>query len=162
VKTEYAALAARIRQALVDLEKVTARAEMLYAQAQRTGDDGYLDGVALNLHGFYGGVERIFEDIARTVDHSVPSGPEWHRDLLMQLADEVTSLRPAVITAEARLCLDDYRGFRHVVRNVYTFNLRPSRVRDLVETLRPCFESVRNSLFEFTRFLDQLATTSSS
>jgi hypothetical protein len=158
VKTEYAALAARIRQALADLEKVTARAEMLYAQAQRSGDDGYLDGVALNLHGFYGGVERIFEDVARTVEHSVPSGPEWHRDLLMQMADEVTALRPAVITAEARLCLDEYRGFRHVVRNVYTFSLRPTRVRDLVEMLRACFESVRHSLLEFTRFLDQLAT----
>lgn len=158
MKTEYAALAARIRQALADLEKVTARAELLYAQAQRTGDDGYLDGVALNLHSFYGGVERIFEDIARTVERSVPAGPEWHRDLLIQMADEVTALRPAVITAEARLCLDEYRGFRHVVRNVYTFNLRPARVRDLVEMLRPCFESIRDSVLAFTHFLDQLAT----
>lgn len=57
---EYAALATRIRQTLLDLDPVTLRAESLFHQYQRTSDDGYLDGVALNLHGFYSGIERNF------------------------------------------------------------------------------------------------------
>ncbi len=56
-----------------------------------------LDGVALNLHGFYAGVERIFEEIAREIDGSLPAGPEWHRDLLLQMSAEVAGTRPPVI-----------------------------------------------------------------
>jgi len=87
VNEEYAALAGRIREELLELKRVVDRAEMLMAKAQRTGDDGYLDGVALNLHGFYAGIERIFVSIAREVDGSVPSGSDWHRDLLTQIVE---------------------------------------------------------------------------
>ena len=40
----------------------------------QTCDDGFFDGVALNLHGFYSGIERTFEDIARTMERSKPKG----------------------------------------------------------------------------------------
>lgn len=116
----YPALSGRITTSLQELQTVVKRIDELSQKAQRTNDDGYWDGVALNLHGFYSGVERIFEDIARTVDESVPSGPGWHADLLLQMASGIPNLRPEVIRPEARSCLDEYRGFRHVVRNVYT------------------------------------------
>jgi hypothetical protein len=73
---EQFALSGRIRGYLTDLEKIVNRAILLSDKALTSGDDGYWDGVALNLHGFYGGVERIFEDIARTVDGNLPSGPD--------------------------------------------------------------------------------------
>lgn len=49
-------------------------------------DDYYLDSVALNLHGFYSGLERVFEKVASTIDGSVPSAANWHRELLNQMA----------------------------------------------------------------------------
>lgn len=49
----YAALAGRVRQSVTELARVVDRAEELMRKAQHSGDDGYLDGVALNLHGFY-------------------------------------------------------------------------------------------------------------
>lgn len=156
---EYAALAARIRQRLQDVEKVVSRAELLLNQAQEKQDDGYLDGVALNLHGFYGGIERILEDIARSLDASVPSGPEWHKDLLLQMADRMNAIRSPVIRIETRQCLDEYRGFRHLVRNVYTFNLRPSRLIELASELRACYEATGRDLANFVEFLEGLADT---
>ena len=63
--TPYAALIGRMKGEQGELDRLTPRAESLMNKAKTTGDDGYLDGVALNLHGFYTGVERIFEDIAR-------------------------------------------------------------------------------------------------
>lgn len=154
---EYAALATRIRQTLLDLDRVTARAAALFRQYQQTNDDGYLDGVALNLHGFYSGVERIFEDIARTVDRSTPTNAEWHRDLLLQMADEINSIRPAVIDIATRRCLDEYRGFRHIVRNIYTFNLRPSRLQELTVDLPGCYTSVKDAIGRFMVFLEDEA-----
>jgi hypothetical protein len=43
-----------------------------------------LDGVALNLHSFYSGTERIFELIAANVDDILPKGENWHQALLKQ------------------------------------------------------------------------------
>jgi len=154
----YATLAGRIRQSMLDLERVVARAELLMDKARRTGDDDFLDGVALNLHGFYAGVERIFEDIARTLEKTMPGGPEWHQDLLLQMSAEIATVRPAVLTQETRLCLEEYRGFRHVVRNVYTFNLRSARLQELTDGLRLCYQAVAQDLEQLALFLEQLAT----
>lgn len=53
---------------------------------------------------------------------------------------EVKAVRPAVLRAETQTALIDYLEFRHVVRNVYTFDLWPKRLRELVVYLRPAFE----------------------
>ena len=121
-----------------------------------SGDDGYRDGVALNLHSFYSGAERIFEDIARTIDRNLPSEPDWHIGILVQMSVEVSELRPPVISSDVRYALDEYRGFRHVVRNVYAFNFRPSRLKELVDGLPVCFTSLRQDLLVFAAFLESL------
>ena len=153
----YLALAARIRRSVSDVERVVARAKTLSDKALASGDSDYLDGVALNLHGFYAGVERVFEDIARTMERSIPAGPEWHRDLLLQMSAEVASIRPPVISVETSRCLDEFRGFRHIVRNVYTFNLQPARLEALADGLRACYELVAGDLEHFCSFLEQLS-----
>jgi hypothetical protein len=157
MKTAYIALIGRINRVLQDLERVVSRAESLMDKAQRTGDDGYLDGVALNLHGFYAGVEKIFEDVARTMEKTIPDGSGWHQDLLLQMAAEISPIRPPVISEETRDCLDDYRGFRHVVRNVYTFNLQMSRLQELTKGLRRCYVAVTRDLDDFMEFLRELS-----
>jgi len=50
----------------------------------------------------------------------MPAGEHWHQLLLEQMASEIGGVRPAVISDATRQALDEYRGFRHVVRNVYT------------------------------------------
>jgi predicted nucleotidyltransferase len=59
-----------------------------------------------------------------------------------------------VIRFEARSCLDEYRGFRHVVRNVYAFNLRPARIEELSDGLPACWKTVGEDLQKFIEFLD--------
>ena len=60
-------LAERIRSELADLDRLVARLQQAWAQRQRTHDDLYLDSIALNLHGFYAGLERLFELVAAVV-----------------------------------------------------------------------------------------------
>jgi hypothetical protein len=151
--SRYLALAGRITQILADIDRIAQRAELLMSKARSSGDEGYLDGVALNLHSFYTAIESLFEDIARTVDGALPEGANWHQELLLQMSAELKGSRPAVIRRSTRDGLDDYRAFRHLVRNVYSFNLRPKRVSDLMDALRSCFTDVRHDLEEFSRFL---------
>ena len=121
--SEHNAMAGRIRESIDQVAIAVERSKTLKNKALSTGDDGYWDGVALNLHGFYNGVERIFEDIARTIEISVPTGQDWHLDLLIQMSSDIMEVRPPVITRETRNCLDAYRGFRHVIRAERKFKI---------------------------------------
>lgn len=158
----YAAVAARIRQELEDLERVVDRAErgMTTARRHTEESDLFLDSVALNMHDFYAGLERLFRQIAATVDGSVPSGPEWHRDLLRQMCTKLPRMRPQVLSAETAQDVDEYLRFRHVVRNVYTFKFDVEQIERLVQGLRPAFDQVRIELLAFADLLDELAQES--
>ena len=123
MKERLLRLAARIRSELPELSRVVARAEQGWVRARHSDDDLYLDGVALNLHGFYSSLERLFELVASGLDGFVPQGPDWHRSLLEQMAAERPGIRPAVISSATHARLEAYRGFRHVVRNLYGFQL---------------------------------------
>jgi hypothetical protein len=160
MNAKMVAFAARIRTELVELEQVVQRAEYLLGKAHNMNDPDYLDGVALSLHGFYTGVEHLFEEIAREIDGSLPGGSEWHRNLLIQMSAEMVSVRPPVIQAKSRVCLDEYRGFRHVVRNIYAFHLRPSRLEELAKDLRVCYVDLTGDILAFCAFLEQLTDTS--
>jgi len=94
VSADRIVLSSRIRAELADLERVVERARRGFDKASASGDDEWLDAVALNLHAFYAGVEWIFEEIAREVDSAIPAGPEWRRSLLRQMAAELPGLRP--------------------------------------------------------------------
>ena len=111
--------------------------------------------MAFNLHGFYSGVERLLELIARTLDTEVPSGDNWHRELIRQLAGSVPGVRPAVVGPETAVALDELRRFRHVARNVYAMNLIPDRVARLVEILEQAWPELRQELLAIADFLEE-------
>lgn len=151
-------VANRIRDELEELTRVLDRAQEGMRRAQQTSDDFYWDSVALNLHGLYAGLERLFEIIAATIDGNVPQSANWHQVLLEQMATEVPQVRPAVISDETQSVLDEYRGFRHVVRNVYTFRFDPVKVQRLVQRAPEAFSQTRAELLAFADFLEEKAS----
>ena len=154
---DYRAGAGRIRQELAALESVAARAGDAWAEAAHSPGGYLVDAAALNLHGFYAGLERVFLIVAERIDASVPSGAAWHQELLRQMAVDLPDTRPAVISEQLVAGLDPYRGFRHVVRNVYAYVLDPDRVGELVEGLPLTLELLRAELIAFADVLDDIA-----
>ena len=69
------------------------------------------------------------------MDQHLPSGEMWHRDLIQQMAQDIADVRPAVISPDGASPLDELRRFRHLVRNLYTFNLVPDKMRTLITNL---------------------------
>jgi hypothetical protein len=159
VSEQYRVLAGRIHRELEELGRVVTRAERaLEAARQRPEDqDLYLDSAALNLHDFYSGLERVFSLIAGSVDGSVPGGHEWHRELLRQMGTDIPQIRPAVLSAQTMQDLEEYLGFRHVVRHIYAFEFDFERVERLVRHLRPLFERVSTELKAFANLLERLS-----
>ncbi|MBX3054877.1 MAG: hypothetical protein KF770_00240 [Anaerolineae bacterium] len=155
----YLDLVARIHQEVKDLERVVARAERgVQAAHERPEDqDLYFDSAALNLHDFYAGLERIFQQIGAVVDGKIPGGGNWHRELLQQMQTDIPELRPPVLSAESVTAVDEFLRFRHVLRNIYAFQFDPERIARLVSQMRPAWGQVQTELLAFAYFLEQVA-----
>ena len=87
----------------------------------------------------------------------VPTGGDWHLELLQQMAVERPQVRPPVLSAETCEALNEYLRFRHVVRNIYAFEFDPDRLGRLVRGLDSVLSQVRKELQAFADFLEQLA-----
>ncbi|ELS00006.1 hypothetical protein [Gloeocapsa sp. PCC 73106] len=151
--SRYAVLIGRIKGDLEDLEQLVHKNSILMDKIDRTKDMDYLGTVALNLHSFYCVTERICQDVALEIDNSLPEGSDWHRRLLRQMSADIPDLRPKLFGKGTFKALNELCAFRHVVRNVYTFDLIPSRIQDLASTLPDCLEQLRIDLRDFCDFL---------
>jgi hypothetical protein len=143
----------RIINELPDIERSVVRTQQAWQAFQQTQDHLYLDSVALNLHGFYNGLERLFETIAAIVDGDRPQQANWHQALLAQMAAEIPTVRPAVISGLSYQYLDSYCRFRHVVRHIYSFQLDAEQLLPLVELAPTTFRQTSSDLLVFAQFL---------
>jgi hypothetical protein len=150
----------RIHRELADLERTVERAVRAWEKAPVAIDqDIYLDSAALNLQSFYGGLERLFEQIARHIDGDVPSGEAWHLQLLQQMGHDDPGMRPALLSKDSIIKLNEFRKFRHVVRNIYATNLELARMQDLFKLLPDLWPHLRAELLAFAEFLELLSST---
>ena len=152
-------LAERIRGEADGLDQIVRRTEDVWKRVYEDIEqrDIYIDSVALNLHGFYSGIEKLFEIIAKNIDKSpLTTRKTWHRDLLQKMTEEVPGLRPAVINPCWLPQLDELRRFRHLVRNVYTFNIVPAKVEPIVAALPGLWPHIKDELLAFADFLCDL------
>jgi hypothetical protein len=151
-------LAGLIRSELVELERTCAIIARHWAAAPAAADpDAYIGSVALHLHAFYSGAERILEQIARDVDGRVPAGEAWHSELLAQMTIEIRAVRPPVLVRATADRLEAYRRFRYRVRNVYASMLDPGLMAAIVESLPDTMTGLGQDLEAFCLFLETTA-----
>ena len=62
-----------------------------------------------------------------------------------------------MLTTETTYALDEYLRFRHVVRNVYAFQLKAEKIMPLVAQLHRTYERLRVDLEKFVRFLHYIS-----
>ena len=155
---KHQALVQRIRSELGDLDRAVAAVQRHWKRAasESADQDAFLNSVALNLHGFYNALERVMELIAVDLDGAALGGEAWHSELLRQVALEMPSLRPAVISEGTRQSLDEYRRFRHRVRNIYAANLNVSQLEPLVSRLAGVWTTLKAELAGFADYLASL------
>jgi len=104
----------RLLDELEEISQVIDRIKEGLQKLEQTDDPLYADSIALNLHGFYNGLERVFEQIAKEIDGNLPRGEQWHHELLLQMGKEIQGIRPAILSEQTLNQLDEYRAFRHV------------------------------------------------
>ncbi|MEM7796238.1 MAG: hypothetical protein AAF579_17520 [Cyanobacteria bacterium P01_C01_bin.118] len=151
--SRYAVLIGQIERELGSLQQLVHQTDHLMQKVKVTGDLDYLGTIALNLHSFYSGAERIFRDVATDLDGSLPSSHDWHRKLLRQMAANVPDIRPLILSSSTFQVLNELCAFRHVVRNIYSFDLVPEKIEALAANLSNTYNLLENDLNQFNRFL---------
>ena len=128
-------------------------ADLLERARENTPDVVEITAMASILHSFYNGLENIFLAVAKGIDKDVPSGGQWHRDLLEQMT-RATPIRNPVLTDETSVQLDEYMGFRHFYRHSYSFFLNWERLELLVTPLPEIWEQAKDEIQQFLRQIE--------
>jgi len=108
------------------------------------------------LHDFYTSIENMFKIIAKQIDNTIPTDADWHLELIQQMATNISGIRPAAISNKTLQLINEYRGFRHIFRNIYGFNLIAERIERLLDILKPTIESLEKDINEFSNSMNVL------
>jgi len=99
-----------------------------------------LAGVAALLHNFYNGLENILKQVCRAQQVDIPSGPSWHRNLLLA-AGSANILSIALVDELSR-----YLAFRHFFSHAYALDLFPQRMDPLHQRAVEVFNRFRGEI----------------
>jgi hypothetical protein len=158
--------AAQIREIVTDIQtelnKIAAleqqiRSTKLQIPANPDLTTIFYESLALKLHNFYTGCERIFQIVAAEMNGGLPTSFDWHRRLLNRMAIPHAD-RPALLRQSTAQRLEEYLAFRHVVRNIYGFELKPERLETLITDYPEVWQQFSQDIQTFLEWLNQLAT----
>ncbi|ETR68112.1 MAG: hypothetical protein OMM_10866 [Candidatus Magnetoglobus multicellularis str. Araruama] len=119
-------------------------------------EDIIADSIAACLHSAYSGIEKIFKIIAKEVDHHLPDGQRWHRELLELMNSDIPDIRQAVISKETFNHIEELMLFRHAFRNLYVHSIVPKKIIDLCDLLDQFWPGFQSEINQFIQFLEAL------
>lgn len=142
---------AQIRFEIEAIDALFASYDDLLQRAQQdTPDLIEITAIASVLHSFYNGLENIFLRVAKRIDQHLPSGEQWHRDLLKQMASHSEQLS-RVVSDETAIALREYLLFRHFFRHSYSSILDWSKLAVIARPMREVWMQTRKEIEEFLR-----------
>lgn len=147
---EFAKLSPRIARAAREL----AQMEEYYAGHAAEvveGDWGALAAVSSGIQNVYNGIEDILLSIAKDIDIYVPTGGSAHQDILDQMAAEIAGVRPPLLDTELYEALFELKGFRHLARHKYGFDLKPEKVVTNLALLKSAFPAFIDAVTRLER-----------
>ncbi len=112
-----------------------------------------LAGAAYLLHNIYNALENSFEQISRSFENHVKDVSKWHKELLSKMFLEIPGIRPAVFPPELRGILNELRGFRHVFRHSYDFEIDPKKLQVVIEDFLAEQANLIDSITAFRKWL---------
>ena len=135
----------KIQETLARIARGLGNIDLLPVQAREFIENT----IATDLADVYRGIENIFLRIAREVDMHVPTGSRWHKNLLIQMAEQRQE-RPPVISEKTLLRLEDLLDFRHKVNNIYGEELIYEKTEPHAKSIDELFANVSQDLNTFT------------
>lgn len=116
-------------------------------------DSVRMESVAYQIHNFYNAVEDLLKIVATYFENQITDTTRWHTKLLQRMTEEISGVRPSLLSQESYLLLNSLRGFRHFFRHAYGTPIEHAQLQinlDKAYRLLPCLEQdVENFLKAF-------------
>jgi hypothetical protein len=96
--------------------------------------------------------------LADDIDRYIPTGESAHQDLLDQMSSAIDGKRPALLDTELYGLLVELKGFRHVVRHRYGFDLDLSKVDENLARIRAAFPAFVKAVSDLERVMTASAS----
>jgi len=112
-----------------------------------------MESVAYQIHNLYSAVEDLFKLVASHFENSIADSSRWHTELLYRMSQEITGVRPALLSQECYLLLNGLRSFRHFFRHAYNVPMEYPQLEinlDKARQIYPCLDR------DVTHFLQKL------
>ncbi len=139
------------------LEKAISQQKNRIESATSPEKNYLIESAALKMHNFYNACERIFKKIAGDINGEIPATYDWHYRLLKNMTLDIPDLRPPVLTVSLENKLLEYLRFRHIVRNIYGFELDWERLKPLIYNFSNIVSQFKKEIGTFLEFLKTLA-----
>jgi len=91
------------------------------------------NSLAYKLHNLYSAYEDMFKLIARFFENQIQDMAGFHSGLINRMKIQIEGVRPKLLSDDSFKILDELRGFRHVFRHAYSYELDVERVLRLSE-----------------------------
>ncbi|MBI2266233.1 MAG: hypothetical protein HYU64_13870, partial [Armatimonadetes bacterium] len=111
--------------------------------------------LAYLLHNLYCSLEDLFQEVAKTFENRVEDPSRYHRELLKRMCMEIPGIRPRLLSEAGFRVLDELRGFRHIFRHAYDYELSPAKTADLKNRTVGGWDAVQADLMIFANFLER-------
>lgn len=98
-------------------------------------------------------MEDLFQEIAKTFENKVEDPAKYHRELLKRMYMDIPGIRPKSLSLESYRTLDELRGFRHIFRHAYDYELDPERVDSLKQKIVVKWDYIKKDMHSFMSFL---------
>lgn len=163
-KSEYIALKARIEYELLNIELIEKALERegLFPKPisnSISGVDVASDlarrAIGSYLHDYYGAVEKIASHVCKATGEGMPEGDNWHYQLIFNMSLELSGLRPRLFSVELLNFLNEFRGFRHVFRNVYGISIDSKKELALLKKLSKTSQLLSKDIAAFLSIMDE-------
>jgi len=112
--------------------------------------------LAYLLHNLYCSVEDIFREIAKTFENKLENPAKYHRELLKRMHMDIPGIRPKLLSSQSYHALDELRGFRHIFRHAYDYELDPERIDSLKQKIIVKWDYIKKDMCRFISFLNDI------
>ncbi|MGB3294039.1 MAG: nucleotidyltransferase domain-containing protein [Phormidesmis sp.] len=151
----YLALQQRLKDELAAIQQTVDTLVEVIAQADTVAEIIVTPALASYIEDFYTGCERLAERVVVTLDGGLPTGENWHQQLLQQVAEPGGYERPPLWERSLLQELDEYRRFRHRVRHLYNLDLSSEKVLELAQPIPELSERLKQAVEQFGKWLEE-------
>jgi hypothetical protein len=149
----FAKLATKLDRAGQELGKIDSYLASIGDPDRPVNEWARGSALALGVHDIYNGTEDVMLSLANDIDDYVPTGEAAHQDLLDQMSAAIDGKRPALLSTELYGLLVELKGFRHVVRHRYGFDLDLSKVEENLARVRIAFPAFVEAVAGLERWM---------